>query len=142
MAKFQVIVGDWSGDGHEKTQTFLVVVDDRFTSEILAANYRKNVAELGVDPTTFAAEYEDRSIPADVAKILDSYGVVYNEYKGESFMEDDAMTRVGMFNIMMFLFGHGLEGFSWEQEFTNYPVLVGEYRSAIGPEAVGYGLFV
>lgn len=139
MNKFRVIVGDWSGDGHNETKTFVVIVDDKFTSDVLAANYHKNVKELGVDPTLFAEEYEDNTIPEDVEEKLEALGVSYKlfEHNGKKLL-----TIQGMLDITMFVFGYGLTGFAWEQEpEITYPILVGGYRSAIGSESIGYGLF-
>jgi len=140
MNKFRVIVGDWSGDGHNETKMYVVVVDDKFTSEVLAANYHKNVKELGIDPTAFVDEYNENTLPTDIEEKLEALGVKYNVVE---WGDDKLLTTQGMLEITMFLFGHGLEDFAWEQEpEITYPVLVGSYDSAIGPEAIGYGLFV
>ena len=139
MSKFRVVIGDWSGDGHNETKTYVVVVDDKFTMEILGANYKKNVEELGINPTTFVDEYEDGTVPASVADKLQALGVQYTtEEYGDG---ENIFTTQGMLDIMMFMFGYGLVDFNWGQEpEITYPILAGGYGSAIGTDNIGYGL--
>lgn len=138
VSKFRVVVGDWSGDGHDKTQECTVIVPDRFTAEILGANYKKNVKLLGVDPESFANEYEDSILPDEVAAKLEAHGLILND--SEFYVHDKFYFGVkAMVKIVMFLFGYGLEGFTWELEELA-PVIAGGYRVE-GPSSIGYGLF-
>lgn len=52
----RMIVGDWSGDGHEKTENFSIV-SNRSQQEIVAA-HDKTIKSLKYDPLSDLDEYE------------------------------------------------------------------------------------
>jgi hypothetical protein len=138
MSLRKIILGDFYGDGHGITDHHLVNIPKKFTDEILAYNYQKNVKELGVDPEMFANTYEDTSLPQHVLDVMTSHGV---ELEGDEDYEDPlVVTSNDMVKILMFLFGHGLEGFTYEVVSETIPSLNGTGRNGL-PGSVGYGLY-
>lgn len=140
MTQHKIILGDWGGDGHTETSSYLLEIPDQFTTNILVKNYYKNSAELNVDPTTFAVEYEDNIIPVDVVESLVAAGLPLEEFT-DSYEEGvgAATTPNEMLNILMFLFGRGLEGFTWKHAQSEVSVLIGNFKAPI--DSVGYGLY-
>jgi hypothetical protein len=138
MSNRKITLGDYSGDGHNITDVYIVDVPEQFTAEILGRNYQKNVKELDVDPEMFANTYEDMSLPQHVLDVMTKYGV---ELEGdEDYGEPLILTSNDMVKILMFLFGHGLEGFTYEVVSETIPSLNGTGLNGL-PGSVGYGLY-
>jgi hypothetical protein len=135
MTKRKITLGDWSGDGHNVTEVFIVDIPEEFTAEILGSNYRKNVLKLGINPEQFANEYEDSTVPEDVAEKLKQHGIELEEDDGTPYI-----SRKQMVKTLMLLFGYGLNGFTYDIISENLPELVGP-GSYGGPNGVGYGLY-
>lgn len=58
----QLVVGDWSGDGHNRTDSVSVLVN--CSTEQLQEAYKKGSKKLKFDLTKEAAvEYEDNKLP-------------------------------------------------------------------------------
>jgi hypothetical protein len=136
-----IVLGDWSGDGHEKTHSYLFTTPNHFTDDILGANYKKSVAELKIDPTKFAKEYEDSTLPEDVFEALQKYGfdvsvIDRDGDDGNAYVYSDTM-----FQILMFLIGYSLDGFEWELRKPPKPLIGTWQAEATGSSFVGYGLF-
>jgi len=56
--QIKLVIGDWSGDGHEKTVDF--IVDTNCSEEQLEEAYKKGVEVCGIDLTrNFCEEYEE-----------------------------------------------------------------------------------
>ena len=140
MNKFKIVLGDWSGKGHEKTLEYIVVVPDEFHGATLGANYRKNVELLGINPETFANGPEDSKLPADIATKLAAHNVTMNS----AFYDEDGSVHIdadNMLEILMLLFGYGLDGFAWRLD-EEVVTLVGSYDAiAAHNSEIGYGLF-
>lgn len=75
MTLFSLTIGDYSGDGHSRAQTYYLDVDGA-TREQLAENYAKNVAEFGFGLQDFASEYENDSISGEQLLTLLKAGFV------------------------------------------------------------------
>lgn len=64
-----IVVGDWSGDGHEKTESF--IIESNLSLDEIRAAYAKGSEILGVDIVkNVCAEYEDNLIPFAIAQKL------------------------------------------------------------------------
>lgn len=75
---YKIVVGDWSGDGHNKTEDFIVSVN-KTKKEILEA-YKRTEKDTRVSLTDkLFAEYEDNFMSIEVANSLKKYGVDFNE---------------------------------------------------------------
>lgn len=67
--KTELVVGDWSCDGHEKQDNILIV--SNLTSEEIARAYQKGVKVVGFDLTEeVAVDYEDSSLSEEQQKML------------------------------------------------------------------------
>lgn len=141
---FSFPLGDWSGDGHRQVDWFRVEVDEKFTEEVLAAQYQKNKELFGFGLRDFAMNYEDSEIPEKFVKTLKEHGFSASEkyengedfalYKGKHYVEENIMEEV-----VMFFLGYGLEDF--EYRFVKPEVA---FTLFDGPEteySIGYGLY-
>lgn len=152
MKTFQVPIGDWSKDGHNQCDWFHVEVPDQFDRTTLNENYDKNKALFGFSTKDFAEDYEDNHLPADKYRVLEKYGLEFRwqvenmEYSNKPEdnphpLDDDPdnvwLNPDEMLDIVMFYFGHGLEGFSWKE--VKPESLMGEYKT--GYQGSGYGLY-
>lgn len=73
-----LVVGDRSGDGHDKRET-TVLKSNLSGPEIMSA-YQKATKKLGFDfITEVCAEYEDRTVPASKLKTLVEHGLVIED---------------------------------------------------------------
>jgi len=87
MATFTIglVVGDWSGDGHSRTETITFECSHRYTDVQKAFEKGSNI--LGFDITkSLCADYEDGSISEACLETLEKNGI-YANYDGDS---DDA----------------------------------------------------
>jgi len=155
MARFKIAVGDWSGDGHGKSDDYTVEVPDKFTTEILGANFEKNVADFGFGPSDFAYKYDDSTCSPEKFEVLRDKGFFDLNYDPNDYDDDfdgifwEQSTKgdyfVGepevMAKIVMFYFGYGLEDFSWEFVGEDIPYLLGHYSQVTKTTSVGYGLY-
>jgi hypothetical protein len=57
MRKFQVIVGDWSADGHEKTKKFFVT--SSMSKKQAESEYKRLCKLFKINPSNVCDEYED-----------------------------------------------------------------------------------
>ena len=74
-----VIVGDWSKDGHEKSETYRVSVQYEGTADIEEWT-RNGEAKLGFRMRDYCEDYEDNTIPAEVLDpVLRALGVNFDE---------------------------------------------------------------
>lgn len=67
-----LVVGDWSHDGHEQTETFVYAVN--LTPLEVEKAYALGTNIVGVDITKECEEYEDRAIRAEVSEGLAKAG--------------------------------------------------------------------
>lgn len=65
MHKITLVVGDWSGDGHDKSDTY--IIESNLDLEQLSAAYKAGVQLLGTDLVEdICSDYEDNSFPVEV----------------------------------------------------------------------------
>lgn len=159
----KVVLGDWSDDGHGKTETLILRLRGRdLSDEALSASYQARVAELGVDLATVCQDYEDSSIAEDFYEQLQEAGFTPRHedsmgfgpsvaVKTYSWKEDSFFPAI---ELLMFYTGATVEGFSWEVVREDIPLLLGGSGSILkqksrwgDPEGLtdtttfGYGLF-
>ena len=77
--KIKFVLGDWSDDGHGKAETYLVACTHEV--EYLRELHYK-LEELGIDPGSWASDYESNLIPEDQIDALVKAGidVAFSEY--------------------------------------------------------------
>lgn len=73
MNKIGFCIGDWSGDGHEKTETFYI--ESKFTEKDFreASSKGKKIVRLG---SNVCSDYEDRTFPGNVLKTIIDHGLI------------------------------------------------------------------
>ena len=76
LHRYVYTLGDWSGDGHEKTEVF-TLESSHESSELLNA-YRKGVEIIGYDILEYAQEYEDFEIDPIAAESFEKLGVEFD----------------------------------------------------------------
>lgn len=74
---FQIVLGDWSDDGHGKTGTYIVTIPDNLnlTHQQLSDNYAKNSEALGFSADNLFSEYEEYAINRDKVEKLEKAGL-------------------------------------------------------------------
>lgn len=78
-----LVLGDWSGDGHSKTE-IVSILSNLLKNDIEKA-YKKGCKKVGFDLTKdVCAEYEDMSASKEVVEALRAVG-----FKPEDFLEED-----------------------------------------------------
>lgn len=68
MNKIRLILGDWSGDGHGKSED--IYVECNLDKDNLAKAFDAGVKKLEVDISDCCSDYEDSSIPRDIYQII------------------------------------------------------------------------
>lgn len=65
MFTFNIKIGDWSGDGHGKQQTF-TASSNKNIIEVREAFFAACKKHPGIAPTEFMCNYEDYSLPKEI----------------------------------------------------------------------------
>jgi len=137
---FEINIGDWSDDGHGKTEEHRVAVPSEFTQEMIAENYKNNCKKYGITLEQPCGGYGDRNFPIDplrkmvkdglnpsIVKNVDKYGEMAEIYTND------------FFDIVCHMFFHGMPaGFTWH-EIKTQGILLGGYGAT--QSSGGYGLF-
>ena len=69
---FNMVIGDYFGDGHGRTQSFHIGTDKPI-KDVLEAQ-TQIIAKTGIDLHSFANKFEDDLLPADVVQQLKKLG--------------------------------------------------------------------
>lgn len=157
--KYKMVFGDWSGDGHGKTETLHVEVPDTITQEMMKENYEKNKQRFGFGYNEFASDYEENRISAGQVEVLTDAGLTFVmeeeadwdtlDYKtpiisqrddGDYYLGGDYVIQETLLPICMFMIGDGIPGWQWETIDEKLPELLGGY-GAVSRDFAGYGLF-
>lgn len=129
MSKFSevttLVVGDWSGDGHDKTS--MTVIRSNLNSKQIMKAYKKASKKLGfslIDDV--ASDYEDRILSRDRLQVLldngmkfEVLGLEYEIKEAKECLEDEASEGIGLWSesyrdIFLFIVKMGDESFQWE----------------------------
>ncbi len=70
-----LIIGDWSGDGHEHTQK--TTISSNLTHSEIERAQKKGAQDMGFDICQHCNEYEDSSIPWAFVDLLLSQGLEF-----------------------------------------------------------------
>lgn len=77
-----LVVGDWSHDGHSKTET--VTILSNLDKKALEKAYKKGSKKVGFDlETDVCADYEDMSMSEDISEKLKAAGIKPHDYVEE-----------------------------------------------------------
>jgi hypothetical protein len=73
---FQIVIGDWSNDGHGRTKSFTFQANKLMKAVQSAYNKAKKILPKEISPEEFCNEYEDGQIPYDTwLKIVEHFPV-------------------------------------------------------------------
>lgn len=139
-----LVVGDWSGDGHSKTET--VTVSSNLDKSAVLKAYKKGTKKLGFDLSQdVAADYEDNVVSKEQWEKFAAAGLTLEDLFGSSkgdiddATEDLAGEEAPGFGVYAEAFAH-LWLFIVRQGDSNFRYSINETDSPninIG----GYGLF-
>lgn len=74
MPNYTVTLGDWSDDGHGKTNDFVISSDS--TYEEITEAYKRGEKELGIKfVKNYCSDYEDNTIDVDLVNALKANGI-------------------------------------------------------------------
>jgi hypothetical protein len=112
MTNYNITLGSSNTvKGKRAVEHFLLNVPSKFSFDEMKDNYRKNVAMFGIDPVRIGdADGGQPFVSDEDMEILEHYGVVHSIWsKGfvNYISENDFVA------ILMFLFGHGLDDFTY-----------------------------
>jgi hypothetical protein len=102
MHTINLLIGDTSGDGHEKSD--VVVISSNLSEAELRKAYLDSVELTGVDLVKDVCdEYEDRKIHAKTVKKLSRFGYVDSEWQEENWgvTDTDAWAELWMWFIKL-----------------------------------------
>ena len=91
MNDINIVVGDWSGDGHSQSDSYLYQVN--ITADELKAAYGRGVTEIGFSITSMCKDFEDGEIERQYAEKLVANGFVLECGETIEGRADDSMTE-------------------------------------------------
>lgn len=161
---FNIVIGDYSDDGHGKSQTVtLKLTADDLSDEALKEAFQKTNEEVGINLYDLCTEYEDVSISEDLYKRLKELGFTFSddEYFHPIISVDDALELMedenepGGFREVEVYFSaaelagwwvaHNLKNGSYEIVENKLPTLIGGWSPVLESPPLrtfyGYGLF-
>lgn len=138
-----IILGDFSGDGHNVTETRYVEINKDVDPQILYENYHKNVERFGFGLDDFANEYDEPSMSPDKWAVLKEHGLSPSILEDEEQPDKIWVSHNAMVAMTMFFYLYGLDDtITWEHYKIPSVPLNGFYgMNPVGAQSIGYGLF-
>lgn len=138
MFKFRMIIGDWSGDGHEKTEEF--IIDSNLPIHLVREAHYKIYDKTGINIEEICSEYEEDELSPVTVEQLRNMGFHFENPTG---MGIEAMTPHEMMRIWLFLLQQADPSLQLEiatDEIPNFQFFGFDPKGRhIG--SIGYGLF-
>ncbi len=135
MNKMSLVLGDWSGDGHEKTEKVFIETN-KFLGEVVQA-YKDSCELTHVSFNDIANDYGDNHLDDEIAKI-------FTELKCpllEEIENEDNYLHPNLFARLWFWFiSLSLPDFQFKIIKDDTPTING-YWSEDFNESFGYGLY-
>ena len=75
-----LVIGDWSDDGHGKTAT--ITIKSNLTSKGIEKAFKVGAKKIGVDITSLCEDYEDYGLPDEAIAKLKKAGYEGDEEEG------------------------------------------------------------
>jgi hypothetical protein len=135
MTTVMLQLGDVYADGHGMYEEIHIQVPDLFTISTLRENFEKVKKQLNFDPKRLAEGYSESAVDKEVLQPLVDAGFNFSENVDAQLDDEYDEIYLGpdsFAELLMFMYGYGLEGFSWE---------VREKPDVLNRETYGYGLF-
>ena len=111
-----LVIGDWSHDGHEKTET--VTVSSNLTIKEIEKAFKIGVNKLGFDITKCCEDYEDHVLPKKANDALKKAG-----FKG---VDEEGYFYETFADIYLFTVKQGDDSFKYKI-VTNQTINIGGY---------------
>jgi hypothetical protein len=141
--RYRIVIGDWSDDGHGKTETFIVDMANLSAKE-MQANYDANVKKFGFDPKKVCEEYQDSEFPLEYIHALVTDGLkLWDNQDEEPFnFEDEYGPDIYGPELMARVLCYFVAGMDWKIVLDEMPNLFGGWSPVLGQgENYGYGMF-
>ena len=163
----KIVLGDWSDDGHGKTDTTVVTLRGDDVSDVaLNASYRAAVEETGIDlMKDVFARYEDSTFDMSTVENVWKAGKTARvaAHKAAELAGKDSFSSAGTFfdedypepvdedfydfsavELVMAFIGYAVSNFSWN--IVDIPTLIGGPKTVLSDgnshvTSFGYGLF-
>jgi hypothetical protein len=126
--KIELIVGDWSNDGHGRTRMFTIA--SNLTKAELEKAYEAGVKIVGFDPKHFVEDYQQSYLPAEQILRLIELGIKDWVAPDDDDDEDVEIYPDAYKDIWLFVAKLGNPEFEFELNVPSETIKVG-----------GYGLF-
>ena len=130
----EIVVGDWSGDGHGKTDT--TMIKSSLSGTGIWKAYKKGIEIVGFDLTEFGSDYEDGYLPTEHYEKLLELGctIEVDDYDPKD-ADEDKPEKVPLYSesyvdLFLFIVGLGDPEFRYKEADTSDSIHIG-----------GYGLF-
>lgn len=166
--KIYIVLGDWSNDGHSRSEKYLIKMNK--TKKEMQDAYKASCKTLGIsfnhnDDFTgvqrsyserkkyqICAEYEDCTISKETLEILIAAGAPLADIFDEdalkwAMLDSDAEEYESLFvnedtfvSLLMWFISYSLEGFKWETTNDTVEVFNGYWDANLNVQ-LGYGLY-
>lgn len=143
--------GDWSDDGHGKTEMVWLELSDMYDSDLeeIGKAYHESKAELGFGLEDIARDYDSTITLEQSEKLIEAgFNPVTEETGFDWEWKDDITGQIYldyemMLSIFEFMVGRKLIGFQVKEVKNDLPMLWGGgyHDNVITKDFVGYGLF-
>lgn len=138
----QIVLGDYSGDGHNVTVTRYIEINKDVAPDVLYGNYQKNVERFGFGLSDFADDYDEPSMSKAQWETLATHGLSASILEDAPEEDKVWVSENAMVAITMFFYLYGLdETIVWENYKIPSVPLNGFYgNNPKGPKNIGYGI--
>jgi hypothetical protein len=151
--KFYIVLGDWSKDGHGKSEK--VLIDSNIPMEELQEAYKKSCKKTGFDfSENVCADYEDQKISQKTFDILVENNCPLDkeffDYIGSSLSEPELsedtydeflFTDKSLIDTLMWFIGLSIDKeWTWEEVGDEIPCFNGYWSDTLNV-SFGYGLY-
>ena len=138
MYRFYMTIGDWSGDGHDQSEDFLI--ESNYPVERVREAHFQMETATGINIEDICAEYEENEIDPETVKKIKELGFRFENSSG---MGDGIISVPEMASLWIFLLMKTNRDLKLEIIEDNTPTLhffgYDEQNRHWG--SVGYGLF-
>lgn len=138
MYQFRLTIGDWSRDGHGRSEDFLVISNAPVES-VREAHYKIKDA-TGIDIESICSEYEEDEIDGETVEVLKRMGF---QFENSSGMGDGIVNVPEMARLWVFLLQKADPTLELSMVEDEIPTLQFYGFDSLGRHirGVGYGLF-
>ncbi len=146
--KYSIVVGDWSCDGHEKSDKF--IFDCTHSKADIIKSYKQAVNKSGValhsdkDKIEILGEYEDNIINNEAIGFLEGIGCKFewrdNEFEVNGEERELYCGPDDVFHLFLEMVSTQLEGFKYKRIDEEIESINGFWDKKFN-ESIGYGVY-